>query len=35
MFLHKIFFDNNATFEYTFQNLVSLNFTRGYNKNLY
>ena len=35
MFLHKILLDNNAIFEYTFQNLVSFNFIRSYNKNVY
>ena len=35
MLLHKIPFDNNAIFEYTFQNLVSLNFIRSYNKHVY
>ena len=35
MFLHKILFDNNEFFRSTFQNLISLNFIRSYNKNLY
>ena len=35
MFLHKILFDNNAIFYYTFENLVSLNFRRSYNKYVY
>ena len=30
MFLHKILFDNNADFEYIFQNLVSLNLLLTY-----
>ena len=35
MFSHKILFNNNAIFECKFQNLVSLNFIRSYNKNVY
>ena len=35
MFSHKIAFDNDAIFKYTFQYLFSLNFVRSYNKNVY